>query len=462
MNADSDDEVKLVHLADRSQGEIVDNGDGTWTFTPASGFTGEADIAYVIDKDGVLHDEQTGVVVKEGDSRENAAPEINSITTTEIAADTTLSFTDEDMLANLSDAEGDSLSIESVSLMEGQGVIESDNQGNYQFTPAEDYTGDVQVGFIATDGENRIESFFNVDIQDAEELALSEGYVLAGDGSLIITESQLVDELGVSDSAQVADVADANDAGFFAESGEGQWTYWPNEDFDGNLAMNVEVNDGSEVSSHSLSIQVADNSAQSDEPPVQAAQVTEEQQLDVVQQTVDQVQDVETEVENSVADVTAAPGDTISISVPDEVSGNESVDYADMSGLPEGATVSNALDNGDGSFTISGNLDQPVSVELPEGYEGTSEVQFQGYDDLGSSIDGASGSVEVEIDDQYTMQGSTQEQQPDMAGMESGGSDWTSSGGQEQGIDFTDDSGSFDSDSQTGTDQGNDLDQSQI
>ncbi|MEZ9252262.1 tandem-95 repeat protein [Vibrio cyclitrophicus] len=462
VDADSDDEVKLVHLADRSQGEIVDNGDGTWTFTPASGFTGEADIAYVIDKDGVLHDEQTGVVVKEGDSRENAAPEINSITTTEIAADTTLSFTDEDMLANLSDAEGDSLSIESVSLMEGQGVIESDNQGNYQFTPAEDYTGDVQVGFIATDGENRIESFFNVDIQDAEELALSEGYVLAGDGSLIITESQLVDELGVSDSAQVADVADANDAGFFAESGEGQWTYWPNEDFDGNLAMNVEVNDGSEVSSHSLSIQVADNSAQSDEPPVQAAQVTEEQQLDVVQQTVDQVQDVETEVENSVADVTAAPGDTISISVPDEVSGNESVDYADMSGLPEGATVSNALDNGDGSFTISGNLDQPVSVELPEGYEGTSEVQFQGYDDLGSSIDGASGSVEVEIDDQYTMQGSTQEQQPDMAGMESGGSDWTSSGGQEQGVDFTDDSGSFDSDSQTGTDQGNDLDQSQI
>ncbi|OBT03022.1 polymer-forming cytoskeletal family protein [Vibrio cyclitrophicus] len=460
VDADSDDEVKLVHLADRSQGEIVDNGDGTWTFTPAPGFTGEADIAYVVDKDGVLHDEQTGVVVKEGDSQENASPEVNSITTTEIAADATLSFTDEDMLANLTDAEGDSLSIESVSLMEGQGVIESDNQGNYQFTPAEDYTGDVQVGFIATDGENRIESFFNVDIQGGDETAVSEGYALADDGSLTITESQLVDELGVSDTAQVVDVADANDAGFFAESGEGEWTYWPNEDFDGNLAMNVDVNDGSEVSSRSLSIQVADDSVQSDEPQVQAAQATEEQQVEVAQQADDQAQD--TEAEDSVADVTAAPGDTISISIPDEVSGNESVDYAEMSGLPEGSTVSNALDNGDGSFTISGNLDQSVSVELPEGYEGTSEIQFQGYDELGGSIDGASGSVEVEIDDQYTMQGSTQEQQPDMAGMESGGSDWTSSGGQEQGIDFTDDSGSFDSDSQTGTDQGNDLDQSQI
>ncbi|MCK8085260.1 tandem-95 repeat protein [Vibrio sp. 1CM8B] len=460
VDADSDDEVKLVHLADRSQGEIVDNGDGTWTFTPAPGFTGEADIAYVVDKDGVLHDEQTGVVVKEGDSQENAAPEVNSITTTEIAADATLSFTDEDMLANLSDAEGDSLSIESVSLMEGQGVIESDNQGNYQFTPAEDYTGDVQVGFIATDGENRIESFFNVDIHGGDEAAASEGYALADDGSLTITDVQLVDELGVSDSAQVVDVADANDAGFFAESGEGEWTYWPNEDFDGNLAMNVEVNDGGEVSSHSVSIQVADESVQSDEPQVQAAQATEEQQVEVAQQADDQAQDAETE--DSTADVTAAPGDTISISIPDEVSGNESVDYADMSGLPEGATVSNALDNGDGSFTISGNLEQPVSVELPEGYEGTSEIQFQGYDELGSSIDGASGSVEVEVDDQYTMQGSTQEQQPDMAGMESGGSDWTSAGGQDQGVDFTDDSGSFDSDSQTGTDQGNDFDQSSI
>ncbi|MCW4444331.1 tandem-95 repeat protein [Vibrio splendidus] len=460
VDADSDDEVKLVHLADRSQGEIVDNGDGTWTFTPAPGFTGEADIAYVVDKDGVLHDEQTGVVVKEGDSQENAAPEVNSITTTEIAADATLSFTDEDMLANLSDAEGESLSIESVSLMEGQGVIESDNQGNYQFTPAEDYTGDVQIGFIATDGENRIESFFNVDIQGGDEAAASEGYALADDGSLTITDAQLVDELGVSDSAQVVDVADANDAGFFAESGEGEWTYWPNEDFDGNLAMNVEVNDGGEVSSHSLSIQVEDDSVQSDEPQVQAAQATEEQQVEVAQQADDQAQDAETE--DSTADVTAAPGDTISISIPDEVSGNESVDYADMSGLPEGATVSNALDNGDGSFTISGNLEQPVSVELPEGYEGTSEIQFQGYDELGSSIDGASGSVEVEVDDQYTMQSSTQEQQPDMAGMESGGSDWTSSGGQDQGVDFTDDSGSFDSDSQTGTDQGNDFDQSSI
>ncbi|MFH4449230.1 tandem-95 repeat protein [Vibrio alginolyticus] len=462
VDADAGDEVKFVHLADRSQGEIVDNGDGTWTFNPAPGFTGEADIAYVIDKDGVLHDEQTGVVVKEDAPQENASPEIDSISTTEMAADGTLSFTNDDMLSTLSDAEGDSLSIESVSLMEGQGVIETDNQGNYQFTPAEGYTGDVQVGFIATDGENRIESFFNIDIQGEGETTTSEGYALADDGSLTLTEAQLIDELGISPSAEVLDVADANDAGFFAKSGDEEWTYWPNDDFDGNLAMDVQVNDNGEVSTQNLSIQVADDSAQSDEPQIQTAQASSEQQVGEAQQPEEQAANGADSEEESAADVTAAPGDTISISVPDEVSGNESVDYAEMSGLPDGASVSNALDNGDGSFTLSGNLNQPVSVDLPEGYEGTSEIQFQGYDELGSAVEGASGTVEVEVDDQYTMQGSAQDQQPDMAGMESGGSDWTSAGGQDQGVDFTDDSGSFDSDTQTGTDQGNDFDQSSM
>ncbi|MDW1947686.1 tandem-95 repeat protein [Vibrio sp. 812(2023)] len=462
VDADAGDEVKFVHLADRSQGEIVDNGDGTWTFNPAPGFTGEADIAYVIDKDGVLHDEQTGVVVKEDAPQENASPEIDSISTTEMAADGTLSFTNDDMLSTLSDVEGDSLSIESVSLMEGQGVIETDNQGNYQFTPAEGYTGDVQVGFIATDGENRIESFFNVDIQGEGETTTSEGYALADNGSLTLTEAQLIDELGISPSAEVLDVADANDAGFFAKSGDEEWTYWPNDDFDGNLAMDIQVNDNGEVSTQNLSIQVADDSAQSDEPQIQTAQASSEQQVGEAQQPEEQAANGADSEEESAADVTAAPGDTISISVPDEVSGNESVDYAEMSGLPDGASVSNALDNGDGSFTLSGNLNQPVSVDLPEGYEGTSEIQFQGYDELGSAVEGASGTVEVEVDDQYTMQGSAQDQQPDMAGMESGGSDWTSAGGQDQGVDFTDDSGSFDSDTQTGTDQGNDFDQSSM
>lgn len=45
ISPEEGDEVQMVHLVDRNQGEIVDNGDGTWTFTPADGFTGEVDFA---------------------------------------------------------------------------------------------------------------------------------------------------------------------------------------------------------------------------------------------------------------------------------------------------------------------------------------------------------------------------------------------------------------------------------
>ncbi|MEZ8852029.1 tandem-95 repeat protein [Vibrio cyclitrophicus] len=373
--------------------------------------------------------------------------------TMDIASDGSVTLETDQLLSMFTDVESDEIEITDVTTDDSSLIITNNGDGTFTMTGSgEGNLANLTV--TVSDGNNTLEQNILVKTSD-----IVEDYIISDDGSLTFASEQLLDELGVNTSSEILDITDSNNAGFFAESGDSEWVYWPNDDFDGNLTMSVEINDNGVTSSHDLSIQVAGDFEQNDED--QTVQLTDEQQTDTTQ-TAEQSQSDSVDEEESSADVTAAPGDTISISIPDEVSGNESVDYAEMSGLPEGSSVSNALDNGDGSFTISGNLEQPVSVELPEGYEGTSEIQFQGYDELGSSIDGASGSVEVEVDDQYTMQGSTQEQQTDMAGMESGGSDWTSSGGEDQGVDFTDDSGSFDSDSQTSTDQSNNFDQSSL
>ncbi|MDN2483094.1 tandem-95 repeat protein [Vibrio agarivorans] len=456
VDVDAGDEVKFVHLTDRSQGEIVDNGDGTWTFNPAPGFTGEVDIAYVIDKDGVLHDEQTGIVVNEPDEQDNAAPEVESIATTDLEPGATLEFTDSDMLANLSDAENDALSIESVSMMEGQGIIESDNEGNYQFTPAEGYEGPVEIGFIATDGENRIESQFNVNLQGSSEV--SDEYVQGDDGSIVFAEEQILNELDLSPSAEVLDVADSGDVGFFVDSGDNEWTFWPNDDFNGEVPMKVEVNDKGTVEEHSLTV-----TAQTEASP-QAANEFEEAQMSVESeaqesQPIEESAIQEGAEEEADADMTAAPGDTINIAIPDEVTQSDDVDHVEMSGLPDGSTVSGALDSGDGNYTISGDLSQPVSVELPEGFEGNVDVGFQGYDELGSQVDEAQASVTVEVDDQHAMSANqNQDGNTQVDSSDGSGGDWTTSGGQEAGVDFNDDSGSFDNDHSDGGNYENDFD----
>lgn len=329
VDVDAGDEVKMVHLTDRSQGEIVDNGDGTWTFNPAPGFTGEVDIAYVIDKDGVLHDEQTGIVVNEPGEAENAAPEVESIATTDLEAGSTLEFTDADMLANLSDADGDSLSIESVSMMEGQGIVESDGAGNYQFTPAEGYEGPVEIGFIATDGENRIESQFNVNLQGSSEV--SDEYVQGEDGSIVFAEEQLLNELDLSPSAEVLDVTDTGDVGFFVDSGENEWTFWPNDDFSGEVPMKVEVNDNGNVEEHSLTVQAQTEPADTEATQTQEQEIAAESQEQAEPAQEEVVADESSEDAEADADMTAAPGDTINISIPDDVTQAEGVDHVEMS-----------------------------------------------------------------------------------------------------------------------------------
>ncbi|MGR5260440.1 tandem-95 repeat protein, partial [Vibrio astriarenae] len=457
VDVDAGDEVKFVHLTDRSQGEIVDNGDGTWTFNPAPGFTGEVDIAYVIDKDGVLHDEQTGVVVNEPGEPANEAPQVESVVTTDLEPGATLEFTDADMLANLSDAENDALSIESVSLMEGQGMIETDNAGNYQFTPAEGYVGPVEVGFIATDGENRIESQFNVNLQGSSEV--SEEYVQGQDGSIVFAEEQILNELDLSPSAEVLDVADAGDVGFFVESGNNEWTFWPNDDFNGEVPMKVEVNDNGLVEQHDLTVTAQTEEVGESQSASSQEQVSVESQPEQSSAQGDDPVQQEASDQESEADVTAAPGDTINIAVPDDVAQVEGVDHVEMSGLPEGSTVSGALDSGDGNYTISGDLSQPVSVELPEGFEGNVDVGFQGYDELGSQVDEAQASVTVEVDDQHAMSANqNQDGNTQVDSSDGSGGDWTTSGGQEAGVDFNDDSGSFDNDHSDGGNYENDFD----
>jgi hypothetical protein len=437
-------DVELVHLVDRSQGEIVDNGNGTWTFTPAEGYEGGVDLAYVVNVDGIQIDAQTSIAVQE--QSENA-PQVDAIAHADVDYGSSLSFTDEDMLQTVTDMQGDELTVESLQLIGGQGLLETDDDGNYTFTPADGFTGEAIIGFVVTDGENSVQSHFNVNVADTQN-----AFELSDDGSFTIEQSSVLSLLALDDTATVSALDHSGDDGTVIDNGDDSWTFWPDDSFNGDLALTVETMSGGESSEHDLVVQIDTGDVNEASEAVTQTDTVDADQ--VVTQSNDIVIGTETENEDvDDADVTAAPGSTTSVSIPDDVASHDMVEQVEVSGLPEGAVVENSLPGDDGSFIITGDLSQSVSITLGDEFEGVSDIQFQGLDNMGGDVEGAQAEVSIQIDDQYTMQTNSATTPSANASVDNQGqgADWTSGDNTDVGVDVMDDSSSFESPDHSGS-----------
>ncbi|MCL9777583.1 tandem-95 repeat protein, partial [Vibrio methylphosphonaticus] len=456
IDANDEDAIQMVHLVDPNQGTMMDNGDGTWTFNPAEGFTGEVDFAYVVERDGILHDEQSTIGVHENEGQITDGPQIDAIASANVTESEPLNFSDADMLSTLSTDNSEEMTIESVTLLEGEGLLESDGQGGYQFTPAEGYTGSAQVGFVASDGENSVESHFNINV-DEQDTSTVEPLAQADDGSISINGDQVLSSLDVADDASLSELSYSGDEGALVPAGDDQWTFWPDSEFSGDIPLEATVQSGGEEQTlaTTMNVETAPDAVTTQESA--SEQTTAETQTS--QETVEATANDEATQDDEAADVTAAPGTDVNLSIPDEVASAEGVEQVELSGIPDGASVSGALDNGDGTYTVSGDLSQPVSMSLGDSFQGEASISFQGVDELDTPIEGASATTTIEVDEQHAMQASSQAPTDTSGLQDAGGSgDWTSGDNTDTGIDFTDDSGSFGHDDQSSGGSQHDFD----
>ena len=129
---------------DPAQGSVVDNGDGTVTFTPAPDFNGPATITYTVVDDAGGEDSGTATV-NVGAVNDAPIAENDTATTDE---DTPVTI---DVLANDSDPDSDPLTIIAASVPAAQGDV--DVVGNQLvFTPAENFTGTATISYTVSDG----------------------------------------------------------------------------------------------------------------------------------------------------------------------------------------------------------------------------------------------------------------------------------------------------------------------
>ena len=137
------DELSITNLTEVSNGQLVDNGDGTVTYSPDEDWNGKDSFHYTV-SDGKLTD-TTEVTVTVNPVNDSPVANEDSAATDE---DNRVTI---DLLSNDSDIEGDSLSI-SVVNDGSNGIAEDNGDGTVTYSPNADWNGEDSFNYTVSDG----------------------------------------------------------------------------------------------------------------------------------------------------------------------------------------------------------------------------------------------------------------------------------------------------------------------
>src|SRR3990167_1962393 len=149
LGNDSDvdgDTLTIASVTSGNGGTAVLNLDGSVTFTPNTNFNGVADFSYTV-TDGSLTSNTATVTVSVGAVNDAPAAVADSLTAIE---DTEVTYSAADLLGNDSDADGDTLTIASVTSGNG-GTAVLNLDGSVTFTPNANFNGVADFSYTVTD-----------------------------------------------------------------------------------------------------------------------------------------------------------------------------------------------------------------------------------------------------------------------------------------------------------------------
>lgn len=432
---------------EEAEGTVIDNEDGTWTFTPTDDFAGTTGLQVVVTDgstevsmdmnvyirpvaDGVaITTSFDGPLVFPEDSMGHFGLNIEQLDTSEIM--TSVVMTGYPIGFVVSDGEHTVTITE-----EGQGVDIGDwNLDSMTMVPPADFNGNffVTVSVVSLDevedpADNPITQELGSNHSDESPFELDD------DGYALLLSADLLNSLDNNNAENViSDVTYSGDNGTLIDNDNGTWSFWTNPDYDGEVNVNFSTSDGV---SHQIIL--TQDSVDSDSAPITQTNVAEPQ-------------GAQTEPETE-ADYTVAPGDTLNIDIPTEISENADVDHIHIIGLPDGVEPTQGLSDGEGNYVIS-DTSQPITLSIDESVSGDVRVEMIGMTAMDDPIDGAVGFSLIDVDSSYEMQGSSADNADALVqgGDDSSGQDWTTADNTDVGVDVMDDSSSFDSATQETT-----------
>ncbi|MDO9213528.1 MAG: Ig-like domain-containing protein, partial [Methylococcales bacterium] len=192
--------LTIASVTSGANGTAVLNADGTVTFTPAANFSGAATFSYQA-SDGTVNSNSATVSVIVLPVNDAPVAVADTLATNE---DTAITYTAIQLLGNDTDADGNFLTIGSVT-NGSNGTVVLNGDGSVTFTPAPNFNGVADFSYQATDGSllsNPATVTVNVAAINDAPIAVADTLTATEDTSVTYTAAQLL----VNDSDAENDV----------------------------------------------------------------------------------------------------------------------------------------------------------------------------------------------------------------------------------------------------------------
>ena len=222
-----------------SKGTLVFSSDGSFTYTPNANVSGTDSFTYTADDGNGGTDSATVTIT------------INPLADAPVAKDDTAT-TDEDkaviinVLANDSDADGDTLKVSSASAA-SDGTVTVNADGTITYDPDANFTGTDSFTYTITDGALTATAKVTITVTGVNDppVAVDDKFTTAEDTKLIVAApGVLAGDTDADGDPLTASLATGPTNGTVTVNGDGSFTYTPNGNFNGPDSFTYKIEDG--------------------------------------------------------------------------------------------------------------------------------------------------------------------------------------------------------------------------
>jgi filamentous hemagglutinin family protein len=221
----------------QGDGTLVQNNDGTFTYTPPEGFVGEDSFTYTTSdgQNGVSSDPATAVI-----TITNALPVLGDDSATTHMGDQVDGIK---VLANDSDPDGDAFVVNSF-LYEGNGTLEQNEDGTFTYTPPEGFVGQESFTYTTNDSQIGVSSeSATVTISVINGLPTLADDAATTEQNITVTINVLANDFDPDGDSLFVDSFNYKGDGTLVLNNDGTFSFTPGPDFAGQDSFTYSAGD---------------------------------------------------------------------------------------------------------------------------------------------------------------------------------------------------------------------------